>query len=77
MTWPLRPEAKEADVTEGAAKGAAETKAQYVLKVIDACNLGPSRERRAMVTGDAGLDKLNPWFDGVLTAADVFKGDED
>jgi hypothetical protein len=33
-----------------------------------------------MVTGDAGLDKLNRWFDRVLTAAtaaDVFKGDED
>jgi hypothetical protein len=80
----LGPEAKEAYVTtaemlraEGAAKGAAETKAQDVLKVIDARNLGPTREQRAMVTGDAGLDKLNRWFDRVLTAADVFKGDED
>ncbi|MGH3186691.1 MAG: Rpn family recombination-promoting nuclease/putative transposase [Streptosporangiaceae bacterium] len=83
----LGPEAKEAYVTtaemlqaEGAAKGAAETKAQDVLKVIDARNLRPTREQRAMVTGDAGLDKLNRWFDRALTAAtaaDVFKGDED
>jgi hypothetical protein len=81
----LGPEAKEACVTaaemlraEGAAKGAAEAKAQDVLKVIDARNLGPTREQRAMVvTGDVGLDKLNRWFDRALTAADVFKGDVD
>jgi hypothetical protein len=66
----LGPEAKEGYVTtaemlqaEGAARGAAETKAQDVLKVIDVRNLGPTREQRAMVTGDAGLDKLNRWFD--------------
>ena len=33
-----------------------------------------------MVTADAGLDKLNRWFDRALTAAtaaDIFKDDED
>jgi hypothetical protein len=33
-----------------------------------------------MVTADAGLDKLNLWFDRALTAAtasDIFKDDED
>lgn len=64
---------------EGREEGAAETKAQDVLKVIDARELKPTREQRAMVTADAGLDKLNRWFDRALTAAtaaDIFQ-DED
>jgi hypothetical protein len=79
----LGPEAKEAYVTTAEmlqAEAAADTKAQDVLKVIDARNLRPTREQRAMVTRDAGLDKLNRWFDRALTAAtamDVFKDDED
>lgn len=48
--------------------------------MIDARKLKPTKEQRAMVTADAGLDKLNLWFDRALTAAtvaDIFKDDED
>lgn len=77
----MRRTAHEAYVTTAEmlrTEGAAQTKAQDVLKVIDARDLRPSREQRAMVTGDAGLDKLNLWFDRALTAAtaaDIFKDD--
>jgi hypothetical protein len=60
--------------------GIEQTKAQDVLKVIDARKLRPTEEQRAMVTEDAGLDKLDLWFDRALTAvtvADIFKDDED
>ena len=70
----------ESYVKIGEGRGEANTKAQDLLKVIDARNLKPTREQRAMVTADAGLDKLNRWFDRSLTAAtaaDIFKGDED
>jgi predicted transposase YbfD/YdcC len=46
---------------------------------IDARNLKPTKEQRAMITAD-GLHKLNRWFDRALTAAtaaDIFKDDED
>ena len=55
-------------------------KAQIILKVIDTRGLQPTPEQRAMVTADAGLDKLNRWFDRALTAttaADIFSDDED
>jgi hypothetical protein len=61
---------------EGREVGAAETKAQDVLKVIDARKLKPTGEQRAMISAAAGLDKLNLWFDRALTAAnaaDIFK----
>ena len=64
----------------GVDEGEANTKAQDLLKVIDARNLEPTKEQRAMVTADAGLDKLNRWFDRALTAAtasEIFKDDED
>jgi hypothetical protein len=67
-------------VEQGLERGEANTKAQDLLKVIDAHNLKPTKEQRAMVTADAGLDKLNRWFDRALTAAtaaDVFNDDED
>jgi hypothetical protein len=70
----------EQGIEKGDQQGAARTKAQDVLKVIDARNLKPTREQRAMVTADAGLDKLDRWFDRALTAptaADIFKDDED
>ena len=70
----------ESYVKIGEGRGEANTKAQDLLKVIDARNLKPTREQRAMVTADAGLDKLNRWFDRSLTAAtaaDIFKVDED
>jgi hypothetical protein len=70
----------ESYVKIGVDQGEASTKAQDLLKVIDAHNLKPTQEQRAMVTADAGLDKLNRWFDRALTAAtaaDVFKDDED
>ena len=66
-------------VEQGEAKMAT-MKAQDVLKVIDARKLKPTQEQRAMVTADAGLDKLDLWFDRALTAAtaaDIFKDDED
>jgi hypothetical protein len=65
---------------QGLEQGEANTKAQDLLKVIDAHHLKPTKEQRAMVTADAGLDKLNRWFDRSLTAAtaaDVFNDDED
>ena len=61
-------------------QGAARTKAQDVLKVIDARKLKLTKEQRAMVTADAGLEKLDLWFDRALnasTAADIFKDYED
>jgi hypothetical protein len=70
----------ERGIEKGDQQGAARTKAQDVLKVIDARKLKPTREQRAMVTADAGLDKLDVWFDRALTAAtaaDIFKDDED
>jgi hypothetical protein len=66
----------EQGIQKGDQQGAARTKAQDVLKVIDARKLKPTREQRAMVTADAGLAKLDLWFDRALaaeTAADVFK----
>ena len=51
-------------IEKGDQQGAARTKAQDVLKVIDARKLKPTKEQRAMVTADAGLDKLDLWFDG-------------
>lgn len=70
----------EQGIEKGDRQGAARTKAQDVLKVIDARKLKPTTEQRAMVTADAGLDKLNRWFDRALTAAtvaDIFRDDED
>jgi hypothetical protein len=69
----------EQGIEKGDQQGAARTKAQDVLKVIDARKLKPTKEQRAMVTADAGLDKLDLWFDRALTAAtvaDIFKDDE-
>jgi len=66
----------ERGIEQGDQQGAARTKAQDVLKVIDARELEPTTEQRAMVTADAGLDKLNRWFDRALTAktaAEVFE----
>ncbi len=70
----------ESYIKIGVDQGEANTKAQDLLKVIDARNLKPTKEQRAMVTADAGLDKLNRWFDRALiasTAADIFKDGED
>ena len=70
----------EQGIEKGDQQGAARTKAQDVLKVIDARKLKPTKEQRAMVTADAGLDKLDLWFDRALnasTAADIFKDYED
>jgi WD40 repeat protein len=70
----------ESYVKIGVDQGEANTKAQDLLKVIDARKLKPTKEQRAMVTAGAGLDKLNLWFDRALTAAtaaDIFKDDED
>jgi uncharacterized protein (DUF1697 family) len=42
-------------------------------------NVG-GRNKVAMITADAGLDKLDLWFDRALaaeTVADIFKDDED
>ena len=69
----------ERGIEQGEAKMAT-MKAQDILKVIDARKLKLSREQRALVTADAGLDKLDRWFDRALTAetaADIFKADED
>jgi len=69
----------ERGIEKGHQQGAARTKAQDILKVIDARKLKPTKEQRAMVTADAGLDKLGLWFDRALTAAtaaDIFKEDE-
>jgi hypothetical protein len=70
----------ESYVKIGVDQGEAKTTARDLLKVIDARNLKPTKEQRAMVTADAGLDKLNQWFDRALTAAtaaDIFKDDEE
>ena len=70
----------ERGIEKGDQQGSARTKAQDVLKVIDARKLKPTKEQRAMVTADAGLDKLDLWFDRALTAAtvtDIFKDRED
>ena len=67
-------------VDQGREQGAAETKAQDVLKAMDVRGLRPSKEQRAKVTATAGLAKLEMWFERALTAttaADVFEdGDE-
>jgi hypothetical protein len=69
----------EQGIEKGDEQGAARTKAQDVLKVIDARKLKPTKDQRAMVSADAGLGKLDLWFDRALTAAtaaDIFKDDE-
>lgn len=60
--------------------GAAETKAQDVLKLMDLRGLKPTEEQRAKVTAAAGLPKLEMWFERAATAttaADIFKDDEE
>ena len=57
------------------AAGAANAKAQDVLKVMDARGLRPTPEQRAKITATAGITQLDHWFDRALTAdtaADVF-----
>jgi hypothetical protein len=63
-------------VEQGLEQGAANAKAQDVLKVIDARGLRPTEEQRAKITATAGITQLDLWFDRALTAdtaADVFK----
>jgi len=63
-------------VDQGREEGAAETKAQDILKVMDVRELNPTGEQCAKVTADAGLAKLEKWFERALTAttaADVFE----
>jgi hypothetical protein len=63
-------------IEQGLEQGAASTKAQDILKVMDARELKPSQEQRAKITAAAGLAQLDLWFDRALTAdtaADVFK----
>lgn len=67
-------------IEQGVDRGAAETKAQDVLKVMDARGLKPAKKQRAKVTAAVGLAKLDLWFDRALTAAtaaDVFKDDDE
>ena len=69
----------EQSIKIGIQRGAARTKAQDLLKVIDVWRLTATEEQRAMVTAKAGLDKLERWFDraltavAVLNATDIFK----
>jgi len=63
-------------VEQGLEQGAANAKAQDVLKIIDARGLRPTEEQRAKITATAGIAQLDLWFDRALTAdtaADVFK----
>ena len=63
-------------VEQGLEQGAANAKAQDVLKIIDARGLRPTEEQRAKITATAGIAQLDRWFDRALTAdtaADVFK----
>jgi hypothetical protein len=66
----------ESYVQVGIERGAANAKAQDVLKVMDARGLTPTQEQRAKITAAAGITQLDLWFDRALTAdtaADVFK----
>ena len=66
-------------IEQGDQRGAARTRAQDILEVIDARDLKPTPEQRAKVTPDAGLDKLTRWFGRALTAAtaaDIFRDDD-
>ena len=61
---------------QGREQGAADAKAQAVLKVMDARGLRPTQEQRAKVTATAGIAQLDHWLDRALTAetaADVFQ----
>ena len=61
---------------QGLELGAANAKAQDVLKVMDTRGLNPTQEQRAKITAAAGITQLDLWFDRALTAgtaADVFK----
>jgi hypothetical protein len=63
-------------IERGLEQGAANAKAQDVLKVMDARGLKPSLEQRAKIIATAGIAQLDLWFDRALTvdtAADVFK----
>jgi hypothetical protein len=62
-------------IEQGLEQGAANAKAQDVLKVMDARGLRPTEEQRAKITAIAGVAQLDLWFDRALTAdtaADVF-----
>jgi hypothetical protein len=60
---------------QGISEGKAEGKAEDVLKLIDARQLGPSAEQRHRVTSCTEPAQLDLWFDRALTArtaAEVF-----
>jgi hypothetical protein len=63
-------------IEQGREQGAANAKAQDVLKVMETRGLNPTQEQRAKITAAAGITQLDLWFDRALTAgtaADVFK----
>ena len=64
-------------VEQGLEQGAANAKAQDVLKVMEARGLRVTPEQLAKVAATAGIAQLDVWFDRALTAdtaADVFDG---
>ena len=64
-------------VEQGLEQGAANAKAQDVLKVMEARGLRATPEQLAKVAATAGIAQLDVWFDRALTAdtaADVFDG---
>jgi hypothetical protein len=64
----------------GVERGAAQNQAKCLLKVFEERRLKLTEENRARITADAGLAKLERWFDRAMataTAIYVFADDED
>jgi hypothetical protein len=58
-------------------QGAAEAKAEAILKIIDSRQIKVTGQQREQVTSCTDLTQLDEWFDCALnadTAADIFKG---
>jgi predicted transposase YdaD len=62
-------------IAEGEARGKAESKAEDVLKLLNARHLAPTPEQRQQVTSCTDAAQLDVWFDRAITAgtaAEVF-----
>jgi hypothetical protein len=75
-THPFIESFKKEGIEEGRQTGLAESKAEDILKLIDARGIEVTKEQRGQVTASAGLAKLDAWFDRALTATtaeDIFR----
>jgi predicted transposase YdaD len=71
-----REEGREEGRQEGREQGLQESKAEYLLKIIDSRRIAVTEQDRQQVTSCTDLTQLDQWFDRALTAstaADIFK----